>query len=89
MREKEKTETITRITTKVKKRGIPINVRTGGNEDAAEWVGKLLEELLENDEPSGTIEVDGRDRCPACRKMVGISGFYCKWCGSQLREVIY
>ena len=85
MKSQEKQETIERITTKVKKRGVPINVRTGGNVEAAEWVGKLLEELLEIDEPLGTVELHDYTACPKCGGGIGQSAYWCKHCGAYLR----
>ena len=85
MRASEKKETIARIVNKVKKRGIPINVRTGGNEDLAEWEEKLLEELLEEDEPLGTVQMHDFYACPKCHGIVGDSGYYCRFCGSLIR----
>jgi len=28
----------------------------------------------------------GYEKCPVCRRTVGTSGFYCKWCGQKMRE---
>lgn len=85
MRAKEKAETVKMIVETVKKRGMPINVQTGSNSDVAEWVGKLLEELLEVDEPKGTIELNGYTACPNCNGIVGQSAYYCKHCGTYIR----
>ena len=85
MKSQEKQETIERIVTKVKKRGVPINMRTGGNDEAAEWVQKLLEELLEEDEPLGVVELNGYSACPICHGVVGTTGYYCRFCGAYLR----
>jgi len=85
MKSQEKKETIDMIKTKILKRGMPINVRTGGNTEVAEWIGKLLDELLKVDEPIGTIELDKYTACPNCNGAVGISAYYCKKCGSYLK----
>ena len=85
MKASEKAAAIRLLTEKARKRGIPINVRTGGNEDLAEWLGKFLEELLEVDEPIGFIQGDEYDHCPACGHIVGQSAYFCKYCGSYLR----
>lgn len=87
MKAKEKAEVVKLITDKVRKRGIPINVRTGGNDDAAEWTGQLLKELLPVDEPQGILQGTDYDRCPACKRVVGSSAYYCKYCGTYLKEV--
>lgn len=89
MKQTEKDNLISEITRKVTKRGIPMNVRIGGNEDAAEWTKKLLQELLPVDEPQGVVKGADYDHCPACGKVVGSSGFYCKYCGAYLREARY
>lgn len=85
MKAQEKTEVISLITTKAKKRGIPMNVRTGGNDDLAEWIQALLEELLPIDEPTGTIDHSDYMSCPKCGKSVGTTGYYCRYCGNYLR----
>lgn len=89
MKQTEKEKLLQTVWQKIEKREIPINVRTGGNIEAAEWVKKLLDECAEVDEPSGVIDIDGKDKCPVCKHTVGTSGFYCKYCGNQLRAVIY
>ena len=85
MKTKEKAESIKRITEKIKKRGMPINIQTGSNSDVAEWVGKLLEELLEVDEPLGVVDKSDYTACPECGSAIGTSAYYCKKCGSYLR----
>ena len=86
MRASDKAKMIAKITNKVQKRGIPINMRTGGNAEAAEWVGNLLEELLEVDEPIGTNQSYGYDTCVKCGAIVGQSAYWCKRCGSYIRR---
>ena len=68
------------------KKGIPINVRTGGNMDAADWVKGVLQEHIKIDEPIGVVQGADYDHCPTCNAVVGQSAFYCKKCGSWLRE---
>lgn len=85
MKASEKAATIRLLTEKARKRGIPVNVRTGGNEDLAEWLGKFLEELLEVDEPIGTNQSYGYDTCAKCHGVVGTTGYYCRFCGAYLR----
>ena len=89
MKQTEKDKLIEAVRKKVQKNGIPINVRTGGSDEAAEWAIKVLEKCIEIDEPLGTKMVQGQDKCPACKRSVGTSGFFCKWCGAMLREVLY
>ena len=86
MKPSEKTEIIKLVTTKARKRGIPINVRTGGNDDLAEWLNDLLEELLPIDEPLGTIQGADYNHCPKCNGIIGQSAYYCKSCGAYIRE---
>ena len=89
MNEMEKTELIGEAKKKVERLGIPINIKMGGNQEAAEWIGKLLDNIIKVDEPLGTeyLESGGRDymACPVCHRVVGASGKYCKWCGRLLR----
>jgi len=88
MKEIEKNKVTDLIVNKVAKRGIPINVRTGGNIEAAEWVKGLLMELLPIDEPLGVIQGTDYDRCPRCNGVAGQSAYYCKKCGAWLRQVM-
>ena len=69
------------------RKGIPINVRVGGNLEAADWVIGLLEDHIQEDEPMGIIQGTDYDHCPACNAVVGQSAYYCKKCGCYLREV--
>lgn len=86
MKAKEKNKVIDLITNKAKKRGLPINVRTGNNEELAEWLKGLLEELLPVDEPLGVKMGMEYDFCPACGGTIGQSAYYCKTCGAMIRE---
>lgn len=85
MKNREKAELITEVTRKIRKRGIPINVRTGGNEEAAEYFRELLQETIRIDEPIGVNMGMDYDYCPACDGVVGNSAYYCKHCGAYLR----
>ena len=87
MKAKEKAEVIKLITEKIRKRGMPINILTGSNEDLAGWMEKLLKELLPIEEPTGVQQGIDYDYCPACGAVVGNSAYYCKICGTYLREV--
>jgi len=68
------------------RKGIPINVRTGQNMDAADWVKGVLEKHIKIDVPKGVVQGADYDHCPTCNAVVGQSAFYCKRCGSWLRE---
>jgi hypothetical protein len=71
------------IVTLIEKKGMPINTRKGTNTDVAEWAAGIFDKCVQIDEPLGTAN----DHCPVCKKTVGTSGAYCKWCGAFLREV--
>ena len=86
MKQTEKDNLIAEITRRVTKSGIPINVRMGGNEEAAEWVAGLLNKAIEIDEPIGVKQGIDYDYCPNCGGIIGNSAYYCKTCGSYLRE---
>lgn len=85
MRNREKAELIAEVTRKIRKKGIPINVRTGGNEEAAEYFRELLQETIRIDEPLGVLMGVDYDYCPICSGIVGTSAYYCKKCGAYLR----
>lgn len=85
MKQTEKDKLIEAVRKKVQKNGIPINVRTGGNTEAAEWAVKVLEKCIEIDEPLGVIQGYDYDHCPKCNSTIGQSAYYCKRCGSYLR----
>lgn len=85
MKQAEKERLIADVSKKIKKVGIPINVRTGGNDVAAEWVATILDKCVEIDEPMGVESRRDYDYCPACGSVVGQSAFYCKHCGAYLR----
>ena len=69
------------------RKGIPINVRTGANIEAADWVMDLMNKYFKIDEPLGIIQGVDYDHCPTCNAVVGQSAYYCKKCGCYLREV--
>ena len=71
----------------VNRKGISINVRVGGNLEAADWVMELMEKHFQIDEPMGVITGTDYDHCPKCNAVVGQSAYYCKKCGCYLREV--
>ena len=73
----------------VYKRGMPVNVRQGLNSEIADWAVDIAEDCIELDTPSGVMVDDGKDRCPKCKKTAGTSGFFCKYCGNMLREVLF
>lgn len=87
MRQKEAEELKDEIWHTICKKGIPINVRASGNMDAADWVKGVLEMHIKIDDAQGTILDGETERCPTCKRTVGTSGAYCKWCGTYLREV--
>ena len=66
--------------------GLPINARMGQNMEAADWVKGVLEKHIKIDEPIGVVQGADYERCPTCNAVVGQSAFYCKKCGSWLRE---
>lgn len=72
----------------INKKGIPINVRTGQNADAADWFRDLLARYIDIDEPIGIISGGEYDSCPRCMGIIGSSAYYCKKCGAWLREEI-
>ncbi len=86
MRQKEAEELKNEIWHTICEKGIPINVRTGQNMDAADWVKEVLEEHIKIDEPIGVVQGADYDHCPACNAVVGQSAFHCKRCGAWLRE---
>lgn len=86
MREKEAEELKDDIWHAICKKGIPINVRTGQNMDAADWVKDILEQYIVVDEPMGIVQGVDYDHCPTCNAVVGQSAYYCKKCGCWLRE---
>lgn len=69
----------------IEKKGMPVNIRNGSNEEIAKWFGKILDDNAKIDEPLGTVD----NKCPICRHTIGSSGFFCKWCGAMLREALY
>lgn len=86
MKQTEKDKLIEAVRRKVQKNGIPINVRMGGYDEAAEWISGLLTKAIEIDEPIGVKQGIDYDYCPNCGGIIGNSAYYCKSCGSYLRE---
>ena len=70
----------------VNKKGVPINVRAGGNLEAADWVMDLMNKHFQIDEPLGVIQGNDYEHCPKCNAVVGQSAYWCKKCGSYLRQ---
>lgn len=69
------------------KKGMPMNIRMGLDQDAADWVKKILEKYIQIDEPVGVIQGSDYDRCPACNSVIGQSAYFCKRCGAYIRQV--
>ena len=86
MRAQEAEELMDEVWHAICKKGLPINVRTGQNMDAADWVKGVLEKQISIDEPIGVVQGTDYDHCPRCNAVVGQSAFYCKRCGAWLRE---
>lgn len=87
MRQKEAEKLKDEIWHAVCKKGIPINVRTGMNTDAADWVKDLLDKHIEIDEPLGVVGDSDYERCPICSGIIGQSAYFCKKCGAWVRMV--
>jgi hypothetical protein len=68
------------------KKGLPINIRKGNNEEVANYILKVVESCIHEDEPLGTIPGMGYDHCPRCNAIIGQSAYYCKTCGAWIRE---
>jgi len=86
MRQKEAEELKDEVWHEICKKGMPINVRTGQNMDAADWVKEVLEKHIKIDEPIGVVQGADYDHCPICNGIVGQSAYYCKLCGAKIRE---
>lgn len=69
------------------KKGVPINVRVGGNLEAADWIMGIMNDYFQVDEPMGTIHGVDYDHCPNCNGIIGQSAYYCKRCGAYIRLV--
>lgn len=85
MRAEEKKEAIKRIQERILKHGIPMDAKTW-DDNLAAYIGKMLEEELQEDEPLGTVQGTDFDHCPRCNGIIGQSAFYCKRCGAMIRE---
>lgn len=86
MRAQEAEELMDEVWHAICKKGLPINVRTGQNMDAADWAKGVLEKQIKIDEPIGVMQGTDYDHCPRCNAVVGQSAYYCKRCGAWLRE---
>ena len=71
----------------IQQKGMPIDVRTGANMDAACWVSNLLDKFIQTDTPLGTKAGPDFNMCPKCGGIIGISAYYCKRCGAYIREM--
>ena len=93
MRKKEREKLLDDVWGKISKKGMPINVRKGTNIEIADYIREIVSKVTEEDEPAGTEEkMSGGTLyqiCPKCKRTVGVSGFYCKWCGEMLRCSTY
>ena len=87
MKAKEAEELKDEIWHAICKRGMPINVRTGQNMDAADWVKDLMEKYIQVDEPMGVITGTDYDYCPKCNGVIGQRACFCKLCGAYVRQV--
>ena len=88
MRSKEAEELMDEVWHTLCKKGVPINVRTGQNMDAADWFKELLSKHINIDEPRGVIPGSDYERCPKCNHTIGQSAYFCKHCGAYLRMVV-
>lgn len=70
----------------VREKGMPVNVRTGADTNAACWVLTLIDMFAEIDTPLGTKAGPDFNMCPKCGGIIGISAYYCKRCGAYIRE---
>ena len=86
MRAQEAEELMDEVWHDICRHGLPINARMGQNMDAADWAKEVLEKHIKIDEPIGVVQGADYDHCPTCNAVVGQSAFYCKRCGSWLRE---
>lgn len=90
MRKTEREEVLDEVWHKLMRRGMPINVRNGQNMDIADYIRDIVAEVTQEDEPIGTENLESGGKyylsCPGCKKVVGTSGYYCKWCGKMLRN---
>lgn len=68
------------------KKGLPINIRDGINEEVTKHILKVIKPFVHIDEPLGVIQGTDYDHCPKCNGIAGQSAFYCKLCGAMLRE---
>lgn len=68
------------------KNGLPINIRDGINEEVTKHILKVIKPFVHIDEPLGVIRGTDYDRCPRCGGVAGQGAFYCKKCGTWLRE---
>lgn len=85
MKRAESIELLDAVWHKFCKKGLPINVKKGFNMDAADYIRDIVGECIQIDEPIGTTEAYGYETCPKCNGIVGMTGYYCRFCGAMLR----
>ena len=88
MRREERTTFLNDLWNEIYKRGMPINIRNGAVSEIASWAEDIAEDLLEEDEPLGTVNNGKYEACPRCGGVIGVSAYYCKKCGAWLRQVM-
>lgn len=72
----------------IETKGMPINVRDGGNLIVSNWFcTKVFDKAVQIDEPLGTVPGQEYEHCPVCNGIIGNSAFFCKKCGAYIREV--
>lgn len=67
------------------KKGLPINIRKGTDEEITNHILKIVEMHIHEDEPLGTTQGVDFDHCPKCWGIIGQSAYYCKTCGAWIR----
>ena len=88
MNKSEKNTLLMAIWQVVKRDGMPMNVRNGSNTESADWVEEVLDKLIKEEAPIGTIQLEEYEACPVCHSVIGNSALYCKKCGAHIREDI-
>ena len=86
MKRAEANKLISDIRKRVVRKGMPINTRNGSNDAIADYICDIVTDYIFIDTPLGVGQSYGYDACPVCNHVVGNSAYYCKNCGSYLRE---
>lgn len=87
MRSEEVLDMRIKIRKRIEKKGMPMNIRDGGNQIIADWfVDEIYDYCVDIDKPLGTVQGKDYEMCPKCEAIVGQSAYYCKKCGCWLRE---